>query len=470
MKKMFVAFGLFGLVVFLAPGCGTAPDSADEDTSAAEGEPSIHLVTLDPGHFHAALVQKLMYPEISPTVYVYAPAGFELDAHLKLIEGFNSREDNPTSWNEEVYTGEDFFEKMLAEKKGNLVVLAGNNKKKAEYIKACVDAGLNVLADKPMCINPEGYQTLLEAFDSARKNNVLIYDIMTERSEITTILQKELAHMPEVAGDLVEGSIEDPAIVKESVHHFFKYVSGKPLQRPAWAFDTTQQGEGIVDVTNHLLDLIMWEAFPEEIIKNEDIEILRAKRWPTVISREQFEKVTGVAEFPEYLQGSLNDKGELLCYANGQIDYRLRGINSQVVVKWNYQAPEGAADTHYSIIRGSRANIVIRQGAEQDYKPVLYVEPVSGMENAGMEEVMSGAIEKIEKTYPGVGLSEAAAGWKITIPEEYHIGHEAHFAQVMERYLGYLSQGELPEWEEANMKVKYFTTTQALEKARAENN
>ena len=306
---------------------------------------------------------------------------------------------------------------MLAEKKGNLVVLAGNNKKKAEYIKACVDAGLNVLADKPMCINPEGYQILLEAFDSARKNNVLIYDIMTERSEITTILQKELAHMPEVAGDLVEGSIEDPAIVKESVHHFFKYVSGKPLQRPAWAFDTAQQGEGIVDVTNHLLDLIMWEAFPEEIIKNEDIEILSAKRWPTVISREQFENVTGVADFPEYLRGALNDKGELLCYANGQIDYRLRGIISKVVVKWNYQAPEGAADTHYSVIRGSKANIVIRQGAEQDYKPVLYVEPVSGRENAGMEEVMSGAIEKIEKTYPGVGLSEAATGWKITIPE-----------------------------------------------------
>ena len=68
-----------------------------EDTSAAEGEPSIHLVTLDPGHFHAALVQKLMYPQISPVVHVYAPAGFELDAHLKLIEGFNSSEENPTS-------------------------------------------------------------------------------------------------------------------------------------------------------------------------------------------------------------------------------------------------------------------------------------------------------------------------------------------------------------------------------------
>ena len=31
----------------------------------------IHLVTLDPGHFHAALVQKSMYDSIDAMVYVY---------------------------------------------------------------------------------------------------------------------------------------------------------------------------------------------------------------------------------------------------------------------------------------------------------------------------------------------------------------------------------------------------------------
>ncbi len=465
MKKMLVMWGMAACLFAGSTGCDTADKVSPDGSVKEEGEAVIHLVTLDPGHFHAALVQKLMYPQISPKVYVYAPAGFELEAHLKLIEGFNSQKENPTAWQEEVYTGDDFFEKMLAEKKGNLVVLAGNNKKKAEYIKACVDAGLNVLADKPMCINTEGYDTLLAAFESAKKNNVLIYDIMTERSEITTILQKELAHTPEVSGTLVQGSLEEPAIVKESVHHFFKYVSGKPLQRPAWAFDTTQQGEGIVDVTNHLLDLIMWEAFPEQVITDNDIEIISAKRWPTTISREQFEKVTGLADFPEYLKGSLNERGELLCYANGQIDYKLKGIHSQVIVKWNFQAPEGAADTHYSIMRGSRANIIIRQGAEQGYKPELFVEPAEGIEKTAVESALIKAMEGIQVDYPGVELSETANGWNITIPDEFRIGHEAHFAQVMKRYLGYLEQGALPEWEESNMKVKYFTTTQALEKA-----
>lgn len=465
MRSLRLGFGVMLLTVIFGSGCAPDEDAAQE-VDADMGIEEIKLITLDPGHFHAALVQKKMYPQINPVVHVYAPEGFELDAYLELVRSYNNRKENPTSWEEEVYAGEDYLERMLEEKNGNLVVLAGNNKSKTEYIKACVEAGLNVLADKPMCIDSAGYQALLEAFETAAANNVLIYDIMTERSEITTILQKELAHMTELAGDLVEGSAEEPAIVKESVHHFFKYVSGSPLQRPAWYFDTEQQGEGIVDVTNHLIDLIMWEAFPGQAIGRDEVEIVDSERWPTVISREQYERVTGVSEFPEYLEADLNEDGDLLCYANGQIDYKLRGVHCRVVVKWNYEAPEGAKDTHYSVMRGSRANILIRQGAEQDYRPELYVEPAEGVSREQLEAAMEEGFSDLEAQYPGIGLESTDAGWWITIPDEYRIGHEAHFAQVMERYLEFLEQGSLPEWEIANMKTRYALTTEALEKAR----
>ena len=33
----------------------------------------------------------------------------------------------PTSWQNKVYTGADFLEKMIAEKPGNVMVTAGNN-------------------------------------------------------------------------------------------------------------------------------------------------------------------------------------------------------------------------------------------------------------------------------------------------------------------------------------------------------
>ena len=56
----------------------------------------VRLVTLDPGHFHAALVQKSMYVGVDSTVYVYAPEGPDVQLHLSRINGYNTRADSPT--------------------------------------------------------------------------------------------------------------------------------------------------------------------------------------------------------------------------------------------------------------------------------------------------------------------------------------------------------------------------------------
>ena len=74
----------------------------------AASDDSVRLMTLDPGHFHAGLVQKFMYPQVSPVVHVYSPGGPELQDHLKRIEGFNTRAEDPTRWEQKVYSGKDF--------------------------------------------------------------------------------------------------------------------------------------------------------------------------------------------------------------------------------------------------------------------------------------------------------------------------------------------------------------------------
>jgi len=253
------------------------------------------------------------------------------------------------------------------------MVTAGNNAKKTEYILKSIQAGINVLADKPMVIFPEEFPKLEQAFQLANDKGVLLYDIMTERYEITTILQRELSQMPEVFGSLEKGTEEEPAITKESVHHLFKYVSGKPLKRPAWFFDVKQQGKGIADVGTHLVDLIQWEAFPEVILSKEDVEMVSAHNWDTELTPEMFKKVTGMDEFPAYLSEYM--EGEVLKYpCNGEINYTLKGIHAKVSVAWNFEAPEGAGDTHYSIMRGTKCNIIIKQGEEEGYKPTLYIE------------------------------------------------------------------------------------------------
>jgi hypothetical protein len=204
MKKLL----FFVIAVMLLYSCGSGgskQQSSKSDTSMGKKYP-VNLITVDPGHFHAALVQKIMYEQVSPDVHVYAPEGPDYQQHLDRIKSYNSRPADPTSWNEIVYTGPDFFEKMIAEKAGNVVVLSGNNRKKAEYITKAVNAGLNVLADKPMIIIPEDFPALQTAFATAKEKGVLLYDIMTERYEVTTILQKLLSQKTEIFGTLKTGS------------------------------------------------------------------------------------------------------------------------------------------------------------------------------------------------------------------------------------------------------------------------
>jgi predicted dehydrogenase len=431
--------------------------SAVPAQSAPEGK-RVHLITLDPGHFHAALVQKFMYEGVDPVVRVYAPGSDDLSEHLKRIEGFNTRADQPTQWREQVYTGADYVDKMLADRDGNVVVISGNNARKTEYITRAVEAGLNVLADKPMAITPADFERLKGAFATARKNGVLLADIMTERFEIATILQRELSRRPALFGELERGTPQDPAITKVSVHHFSKEVAGAPLKRPQWFFDVRQQGEGIVDVSNHLVDLVQWEAFPEQTLKESDVEMLSARRWPTAITRSQFQRVTGANDFPSYLRQDVRD-GALQVYSNGEFTYRLRGVHAKVSVTWAYEAPPGGNDTHYSVMRGTKANLVIQQGAEQKYRPTLYVERAP-------EAEVRAAVASLQGPYPGVGAQKEGNAWLVTIPDKYHVGHEAHFAQVTQNFLGALRDGKLPEWEVPNMLTKQFTIMQAFEKSR----
>jgi len=395
----------------------------------------VKLVTLDPGHYHAALVQKSMYEQVDPRVYVYAPDGPDVENHLGQIERFNEREENPTNWKQEVYTGDDFLEKMLAEKRGDIVVLSGNNRRKAEYIKASIDAGFNVFCDKPMCIDAEGFRLLEQAFETADKKGLLLYDIMTERFNTTCILQKLLVLDKDLFGEMGAGTPQNPAVVKESVHHFFKYVAGAPLKRPAWYFDTTQQGEGLVDVTTHLIDLMLWTCFRARAIDyRRDVVIDRAKRWPTMLTRSQYEKVTGVSDFPDYLKDDLNNDGALPCYANGETTFAMKGVWMKLSVTWNFQAPVGGKDTHTSLFRGTKANVIIRQGKEQGYRPEVYVEPARGSDTVKVAESLKRAVAKLQREFSGLKIEVAGEGWHIVIPDKCRVGHEAHFRNVMDPY------------------------------------
>jgi predicted dehydrogenase len=407
----------------------------------------VRLMTLDPGHFHAALIQKTMYDDVDSTVHIFAPNGPEVKDFLDKIASYNSRANEPTKWTLNTHFGNDYLKKMITDKPGNVMVVAGKNSKKIDYILAAVKSGLNVYADKPLVINEEGFQKL---------------------EEITTSLQKQLSLLPEVFGTLVDGTVDQPAISKESVHHFFKYVSGQPLVRPPWFFDVNEEGEGIVDVTTHLVDLVQWEAFPGQIIKREDVEMLKAKRWATILTQDDFNKVTKLESFPDYLKKDVKD-GLLNVFCNGEMNYKIKGKHAKVSVIWNFQAPEGTGDTHNSIMRGTKSDLIIRQGEDEHYKPTLYIESKGGED---FEKHLNSALSSngIAKQIPGMTIEKLSNGiWKAHIPDELKIGHEAHFGQVTQNYLSYLELGALPTWEIPNMITKYYTTIEGYKMAKNRN-
>lgn len=409
------------------------------------------LITLDPGHFHAALIQKSMYAGVSKCAAVYGPLGPDLIEHLHRIARFNLRSENPTCWELNVQTGPDSLEQMLAARPGNVVVLSGRNRAKIGRIRASLDAGLHVLADKPWIIRPEDLPELDAALATASRKGLIGYDIMTERFEITSILQRALVNDPDVFGTILPGSPENPSVYMESVHYILKHVAGVPNLRPVWFFDIEEQGEALADVGTHLVDLVQWTLFPETAIDYRDeIRMLAASRWPTSMTADQFRQVTGVTGLG------------LDYYCNTSVTYALRAIHTKLDVLWRWEAPAGTGDTHYAVYRGSNSQVEIRQGQEEGYRPELYVVP-NGRSIAG---ALQFRIAALAEQYPGLDLEEQGGKIRVIIPDLHRVGHEAHFAQVTRQFFEYLKQPEtLPAWENPNMLAKYYVSTKGVELA-----
>lgn len=418
----------------------------------------VKLITLDPAHFHAALVQKEMLPGIARRSYVYAPLGPDLFEHLKRIEGFNTRADHPTDWELDIHTTNDPVRRMTTERPGNVVVIAGHSGNKMERIRASLDAGLNVLADKPWIIRASQIPALESALELADRSGLVAYDIMTERFEPSTIIQRSLVNDPAVFGTPVAGSEADPGVEIESIHHLLKIVAGAPNLRPAFFFDAADQGSSLADVGTHLIDLVEWTLFPNQPIKPPDLRIGATRHWPTVITLEQFQRLTALPAFPPELAPNVK-QGQLDFDGNGEVHYQIRGIHVRLAALWHYESPTGI-DLHHAVYRGANARIDVRQGEKEKYVPEVYVVPNGSQARAAVVRAVEAHLRGLQTQYAGVAYETVDGELHITIPDRYRVGHEAHFAQVLGQFLSYLgSPQSMPAWERANMIAKYTVST-----------
>jgi len=67
----------------------------------------------------------------------------------------------------------------------------------------------------------------------------------------------------------------------------------------------------------------------------------------------------------------------------------------------------------------------------------------------------------MQERFSGIGVRRDGDSWAVTVPASFDVGHEAHFAEVTNRFLSYLRGDEMPAWEVPNMITKYTTIMKA---------
>lgn len=417
------------------------------------------LIVLNPGHFHAALTLRQRHPRLSDDVHVYAEDGPDVDSFLSIVRTFNERARDPTRWKLDVYRGADYLQRLRSERPGDVVIMAGRNDARMQSIHLLHRDGFLVLGDKPWLIAGQQVSMLREVTSAPP----LAMDIMTERHEIANRIQHALAGQPEVFGRF-RADGEEPAIQMRSVHHLYKVVNQRPLVRPHWYFDTAVQGEGITDVTTHLVDLTQWltgdgRAFDYD----RDVELVSARQWATVVPRDMFARITGLEDFPETLRGNVVD--DVLHYlCNAQLSYRLNGVLVRLESLWQLAIPEGGGDTHYAAVRGTRADLIVNLGPDTGFRSELTVHPAKpGTDYA---RALENAVMRLRQAFPGLGVEPVGSAFRIAIPAALRTTHEEHFSRVLGQFLAYADAGQWPDNLGPDLAAKYTLLTRAAELSR----
>jgi predicted dehydrogenase len=412
------------------------------------------LLFLEPGHFHAALTLRVPQARAADEVFVYAREGAELRDFLALVERFNRRSPEPTRWRPVVTTSGEPLTRLIEERRGDVVVLAGRNGGKARTMRRLHDAGFHVLADKPWLVEPAD----LEHVRASLEGWPLAAEIMTGRHDAAAGMVKRLVGAPAIFGDFRDAG---PAIDQESVHHLEKLVDGAPLRRPWWYFDVRVQGSGPVDIPTHVVDQAQWlvdgaAAAPV---------LLSARAWATPVPSDAFRRITGAPAFPPELAPFVVDGDTLDYRCNAELTYRIGRVAARAATRWNLAPPPaGGGDTSHLAVHGTRADVRLELSARTGHRRRIFVEPC--VDATGVERALREAVSAWQSELPGAGVV-AAGPDALEVTVQFDGGHETHFARVLDEFLGFVDAGRRPAAVAERTLAKYTLLAEAAARTAA---
>lgn len=424
---------------------------------------TIRLLTLAPGHFHAALVQKRPLHGVHSRAYVYGPLDADTVSHVARITSFNCRRDGPTAWDIDLRAGANYLERFAREQPGNTVVISGRNRPKIDLMALAVENCLHVIADKPWIVEHADFPKLEALFKQVELRDVLVWDVLTERFEITNWLQRELIRDAELFGAWQAGTPDRPALVLRSVHALKKQVNGQPLVRPWWWFDPAVSGEAMADVGAHLADLAIWFIAPDQPVDYAtQIQMLAADRVPLLVSEDEYRQVTRQATFPPELRPRVVN-GQLYYAGSNTATFALRGVHVHLNTGWEFESPGG--DIHQSRAHGTRTTVSVRQ--QPNGRAELYVAANDPADRADVLKKLRDKCAALQREFVGIAAADRGEEVQVLIPESWRAGHEEHFGAVMDEFVRYFHNPRaVPPWEKPNALARYYITTKAVEMAR----
>jgi predicted dehydrogenase len=414
------------------------------------------LLFLEPGHFHAGLTLREPNPRVSEEIFVYASDGPDLRDFLALVERFNRRAERPTRWRPTVVTGTDPLARLIAERRGDAVVLAGRNGGKARTFRRLHEAGFHVLGDKPWVVEPED----IAEVRASLAGWPLVMEFVTGRHDVAARLFKRLVDSRELFGEFRTGAGADaPALELASVHHLEKLVDGAPLRRPPWYFDVRVQGGGAVDITTHVVDQTQW-LFEDRDAKGP-LRLEAARQWATPVPREAFRRITGEPDFPAALTPWVRD-GVLDCACNAELRYRISGVSARANVSWILATPAGGGDTSETLARGTRADVAMERTARTGYQRKLLVCP-----HVASRATLVDLVAALRGEFAGIEVAPTDGDrHEVTIPAALDHGHESHFPLVLDEFLTAIDERRWPGARAGRTLAKYTLLAEAAARVR----
>jgi hypothetical protein len=82
--------------------------------------------------------------------------------------------------------------------------------------------------------------------------------------------------------------------------------------------------------------------------------------------------------------------------------------------------PAVVEEPEFSMIRGTRASLIIASGTAEEHKPVLYVEPKrnSGVKKEELEAELNAALKELGAKWPGIRAEPFETGFRVVFPSK----------------------------------------------------